>query len=853
VLNKELKILFFIERDFHITILKPLMHYLHINSISRIGVYAPFNQDIYQSLLTNFQQNYDKDTINNLLESISIQTNPWKWEPDITLMADFSYQYVEGLGKIVNIGHGTISKGWFYSLNKISQRENCADLLCVPGEIHKERLKQQIYKNIVVTGMPKLDNCFNSSLNKDNILKKFNLDPEQKTLLLAPTFNEEFSILQYLQNCDLDFIFPDYLNLIVKLHGVSDNSEKQIFQTLKNKRQKNIYLANGYDIDELFFVSDILLSDVSSVIYEFASLNKPVILFDSPRINDYINYDKNDLEWTFRDIGYRCNDVNKIPELIFKSFTKPFKSAKQIADKFISVQDGSSTKKVIDNALQLLKDNQINPELRIFINNINDNNCKNLVQRLSSSFNISTGTKEEFFQQLNEHIFQENYLLYINSNYNLSPQFSNFMLNQIKNNSNAGIVVPLISDNEVHEQQMKFKIKFQQDLNIDQTGIQITYAFAGINKIIDFPKDYCFLINTKKLNAKTFNLDNNDNLKAQWYELITHLIKQKTDILLAYDCLISETPVLEKKHIDDDTLNNSNPKNSNISFNEFSQNQQANESIEQEESFLEKLYENPNDESIILKLIQYYYKHQLWEKLDVYADMITNNYQAQYYGIKSLEAQTLFAEALKRLETIKIDNIKDIALKCDFLTLYASIIIKSSSNDNKVTTQSPLEILNKALSIQDSHIEALLTRAIYHLTKNSLELALYDFEKVLSLDNNNPKAIKGKALILQQKGQFEEACKCYTQLLNKNPEDMETINELVKCAWETNNFREAKSALETYLEFHPANLSILFTLSGIEYKQNNFKKAIELLEKILIFDDNFLGAKELLLKIKDSL
>ncbi len=848
MLDKNLKILFFIERDFHITILKPLMHYILNKNISEIAVYSPFNQDIKNTLKHNLKNDYDSETSIKLLKSISIQNNPWKWKPDITFMADFSYQFVEGLGKIVNIGHGTISKGWFYSLNKISQRENCADLLCVPGEIHKERLQKQVYKKILVTGMPKLDNCFNNSIQKEQILKKFNLDPEQKTILLAPTFNEEFSILPFLNNHNINNIFPDYLNLIVKLHGVSTGKDYQVFNTLKSNRQKNIYIAENYDVDELFIASDILLSDVSSIIYEFAALNKPVILFDSPRINEYINLDKNDLEWQYRDIGYRFSDVKRIPELIFKSFTKPILNAKSIADKFISVQDGSSTKKVIEQSLALL-DYAKNQNLRIFITDSNKNNSKDFIQKFADSFNINLINKEDTFSLLSKYSYSENYLLFIDSSFNISPQLPNFMLNQMKNNTNAGIVIPLISDNEVHEQQMKFKVKFQQDLDINQTGIQITYAFAGYNKSIDFPKSYCFLINMEELQSSNFNFSNINNKKNCWYELITNFIKQDKDLLLAYDCLISEIESTQTPHTQDDYTQ---VQETNFNQPLLNIDGQKDTFSDTEEHLLQKLYDNPHDEQIILELIKLYEKHSLWEKLDVYSDMLPTNIEAMYYGIKSLEAQNLLPLAYEKISDININCIYDIALKNNILILMAKLIMKLQAQDKSFDYKSPEEILNLVLSTDSNNIEGLITRAIYYLSNSYLDSALKDFDKVLRNEPANKKAMKGKALILQQTEDFLKASQIYRDLLKQDPEDIESLNQLVKCSWETNSFNDVVKALEEYLDFHPANLDILFTLAGIEYKLDNKQKAVELLEKILILDEDFIGAKQLMNKIKDS-
>jgi len=485
-------------------------------------VYAPFSDTIQTTLKEN------------LSFAIDVVDDPYSWNPEITFLCDFSYQYVEGLGKLVNIGHGTISKGWFFSRDKISQRENCADLLCVPGTVHKERLEKQVFIPIEVTGMPKMDGCFNHSLRCADLLEKFALDPEYKTVLLAPTFNDEFSILPYLKDKDLSKVFPEFINLIVKVHGVTDNAIKEQFHKLAETRP-NVYVAGTYDTHELYFAADLLISDVSSVIYEFLSLQKPVLLFDSPRQKEYINYNEADLEWKHRHVGVRFteSEIDSLPRLIFNVLTSNKDlTNKEIGEQFISVRDGSSTERVVNSAINLLFSPPDN-HLCVLTDSLKDS----MRLRIGPHIPIAESSDPPFVALINLARQTDcTYLLYINSDYDFSPQLPRLLLNQMINNPEAQIIVPLVDDNGYHSQNFRTLVKMADNMSFFHTGIQLSYAFAGQNMDIDSVLPYCFIVPTATILQVDFS--NPARVELCLREYISQVLENSQSILLAYDCLV---------------------------------------------------------------------------------------------------------------------------------------------------------------------------------------------------------------------------------------------------------------------------------------------------------------------------
>jgi len=164
-----MRFLFFIEREFHISLFTNLIKLIGNENYGEVGLlFSEYNE---KSRKKSF--GVRKSILHNYLESeVKIVANPFEYSPDYTFVADSSYEKVEGLGKIISIGHGTISKGSFYTDSPLSIRENCADLIFVPGAIHKEILQKQIKTPVIISGIPKLD-TLTSEINKNEIYRKY--------------------------------------------------------------------------------------------------------------------------------------------------------------------------------------------------------------------------------------------------------------------------------------------------------------------------------------------------------------------------------------------------------------------------------------------------------------------------------------------------------------------------------------------------------------------------------------------------------------------------------------------------------------------------------------------------------
>ena len=545
-------------------------------------------------------------------------------------MADFSYQYVEGLGKIVNIGHGTICKGWFFTDKLISRRENCADLMCVPGTIHKEILEKQVRIPIEVTGMAKLDSLFMGEWNREEVLRTMNLNPDNKTILFAPTFNRELSIVPHLRT-DFRKYLPDYLNIIIKLHGAAPEEWKREYRMLAD-RDENMYYSESMDISPSFAAADLLITDVSSVIYEFASLGKPVLLFDSPTQKEYANYSAGDLEYRFRDVGTRITHVGEIQERVFNMLLRPdaSKRSKEIANQFISVRDGTSAEKIVSRALSLLQEQE--PRGTLIIDNPDGYDLSGMVNKYGNRYDIliagpgggdstiaSGATPQQTILDALDRI-RTPFFIYADARWEFSPMMPCLMLNHLMLNDRIGLVIPLCENSEdLTLQQLRFHVRVSDDMPKHLIGWQLTYAMTGQWKEIPFLETPVFA-SRKSIWETDERFTNQGNKTLNWLEMFRSVLLSEKISALALDSYITRKeismlervggftfPGLQFNDLDNESTGNVRTTSSALKIVE---DDNDSDDTDREEALIRRIEENPSDTEMVKKLIRYLFKQQ---------------------------------------------------------------------------------------------------------------------------------------------------------------------------------------------------------------------------------------------------
>ena len=154
---------------------------------------------------------------------------------------------------------------------------------------------------IIETGYPRNDYLSNITENEVLDLKiKYNIPLEKKVILYAPTWRDNsFNNKGYIFNLEVDFYYwkkrlgEEYIVLFKPHYLITNKYNNDDFNGF-------LYSVNeAEDINELYVISDILVTDYSSVFFDYAILNRPIYFY---------MYDLKDYEENLR--GFYL-DINK--------------------------------------------------------------------------------------------------------------------------------------------------------------------------------------------------------------------------------------------------------------------------------------------------------------------------------------------------------------------------------------------------------------------------------------------------------------------------------------------------------------------------------------------------------------
>lgn len=132
------------------------------------------------------------------------------------------------------------------------------------------------YTESKISGNPKFDDWFSGRVSEEATTAiRSALNPQKKTLLYLPTHSDLSSV--DLVAGELGRLRKEY-NVIVKMHYFLAHEEPERVELLKNEGL--IIYGDETDILPVFKVSDVVLSDNSSAIFDAMLADKPLVLVD---------------------------------------------------------------------------------------------------------------------------------------------------------------------------------------------------------------------------------------------------------------------------------------------------------------------------------------------------------------------------------------------------------------------------------------------------------------------------------------------------------------------------------------------------------------------------------------------
>lgn len=245
---------------------------------------------------------------------------------DLFVTPNFSEKmHCERARRKVQIFHGVSFKNYC-----IKDKVLRYDRLFLPGPYHRRRfIEAGLFKEgderLLLVGLPKLDRLVDGSLDRRAILEELRLDPARRTVLYAPTGDRGNSLFRQGEEL-LAALFKLPVNLIVKPHDHADRDERCTIDwpaRLRATRRENFAAVLHSDVVPLLYAADLLITDASSVAFEYTLLDRPVVFIDVPEIIEGTEAPMMDLSTWGRKGGDIVRRPSELEEVVPRLLENP--------------------------------------------------------------------------------------------------------------------------------------------------------------------------------------------------------------------------------------------------------------------------------------------------------------------------------------------------------------------------------------------------------------------------------------------------------------------------------------------------------------------------------------------------
>lgn len=265
--------------------------------------------------------------------------------------------------------HGTPLKKMLFDIENIQGRDETYlervhhatknwDYLVSPSRYATDAFRSAFrYKGEVLeVGYPRNDIFYKPEQFEiiPEVKKKLNLPEGKRVILYAPTFRDndtkgknkfQFNLKMDLQRMKEEL--GDEFILLVRMHVVISNR-----LVIDDELSDFVYNVSNYsDISDLYLISDVLMTDYSSVMFDFANTGKPLLFFTYD-LEEY----KNDIRGFYMDFEneapgpfvFNTDDIiqvlHKLPA-IEENYAQKYQLFKE---KFCGLEDGNAANRIVN-------------------------------------------------------------------------------------------------------------------------------------------------------------------------------------------------------------------------------------------------------------------------------------------------------------------------------------------------------------------------------------------------------------------------------------------------------------------------------------------------------------------------
>ncbi len=213
----------------------------------------------------------------------------------------------------------------------------------------------------VLVGYPRLDDLVNGRWNAADVRASLGLDTTLPTVLFAPTF----SVAGALHAAGLDIVrtvLEGGRNLIVKLHDRSMTPDPHHTGNIDWPARLSEFaghprfaLTRGADVAPLLTAADVLITDHSTVGFEFALLNRPIVVYDAPDLLTAARIDAD--KWTLlRGMSDVVRSTSELASAIDRAYAQPqLRTGARQAARALFASPGHATARALTVVYELLE------------------------------------------------------------------------------------------------------------------------------------------------------------------------------------------------------------------------------------------------------------------------------------------------------------------------------------------------------------------------------------------------------------------------------------------------------------------------------------------------------------------
>jgi glycosyltransferase involved in cell wall biosynthesis len=258
-----------------------------------------------------------------------------KWlKVDAYLNADFwDMTWLHRRTRRIHLFHGVAGKYGLDAPVELAATVAAFDCLMF---INADRRRRYIDAGLVrddeyaapLIGYPKIDCLVDGSLDRVEIARSLSLDPNTPIVLYAPTWSPYSSLNEFGQAI-IEGLAAEGLQVIVKLHDRSYDCRSRgsggidwTARLAKYEKHPLIRVARQPDGSPFMVVADAMVSDHSSIAFEYMLLDRPLVVVDRPELIEQarINVEK---VRQLRQAAFVVRDPDQLVATIVESLHRP--------------------------------------------------------------------------------------------------------------------------------------------------------------------------------------------------------------------------------------------------------------------------------------------------------------------------------------------------------------------------------------------------------------------------------------------------------------------------------------------------------------------------------------------------